>query len=462
MTTNGHASGSGSGNGHAHAPDDPARRAADSLLGALLRYPAALAEVLALVAEDDLPTDAGRKVFASALTLFRRGVPADLVTVADELHRRGWLADAGGYPGLAALAEAGGSGAQAAHYARLVRDRALLRRLALAAGEILREATDPPAPAREVLDSAERRVFALAELGVEGDAVPLAQALTEAKAAIDARRSAGGGCPGVPTGFVDLDRLTAGLQPGELIVLAARPSVGKTALGCALARNAARAGVPCLVCSLEQSRRELAERLLCAEGPLDSHRLRRGYLSGDEVRRLQQADDRLRAAPVYVDDTRLQSALRVTANARRHKARHGVGLVVLDYLQLVEPEDRKAPRHEQVGLVTRRLRQAAGELALPVVALAQLNREVEHRGGQRPKLSDLRDSGEIEQHADVVVLLHRPEPQPPGTFGTLDLIVAKQRNGPTGDVVLSWDRAAMRFADYAPDFAPHGGNGRDH
>jgi replicative DNA helicase len=450
---NGHANGQAARLALFRAPGpspDPAERA---VLGAVLRDNAALAEAGCLVREEDFFTDAHRKLWSGLSALVNAGTHADLVTLADELRRRGWVEDVGGYGTLADLWEAVPTSANVLHHARLVRDRAALRRLAVVGEEIARSAADPDDTAEALLGRAEQAVLAVAPLGAGGATAPLSEALDEACDRIDARCANAGQPSGVPTGLADLDRLTSGLQDGELTVLAARPSCGKTALAVSVARHAAmRLGLPTLVVSLEQRRAELAERLLCAESGLDSARLRSGLVGPEDARLLAAARDRLAPAPLFIDDTPAQGMLRVAAGARRLKHRRGLRLVVVDYLQLVDPEDRKASRNDQVGGIARRLKALARELAAPVLALCQLNREVESRPGGRPRLSDLRDSGEIEQHADTVMLLWRQAPTEPEQGSPVTRVgidVAKQRNGPTGDVTVAFRRACMRFEDYA-------------
>jgi replicative DNA helicase len=261
---------------------------------------------------------------------------------------------------------------------------------------------------------------------------------------------------GIATGFVDLDALTAGFQNNELIIIAARPSIGKTAFSLNIARHVAvEEQMPVLFVSLEQSRVEIAERLLAAQARVDSHKLRKGHLSGDDMGKLHVAGDVLRHANLFIDDSPSQGMLRIAANARRLKIRKpGIRLVVIDYLQLIEPENRRDPRQEQVAQISRRLKHLARELEIPVIALAQVNRSSEDRQDHRPRLADLRESGSIEQDADTCLMLHRP-----GRFdggqedNIIEVIVAKQRNGPTGEVTLAWIKNYMRFENYAGDGA---------
>jgi replicative DNA helicase len=250
----------------------------------------------------------------------------------------------------------------------------------------------------------------------------------------------------VPTGVADLDALTGGLQPGDLVVIAARPGVGKTGLALALVRHAAGLGHPALFCSIEMGRGELAARLLSAHTGVAGQLIRHGAVNASELRRLGDAVGEFAGLPAWIDDSPAQSVLRIAANARRLKRQRGLALVAVDYLQLVEPEERGVPRHEQVAAASRRLKALARELEVPLVALAQLNRESESRTDRRPRLSDLRESGQVEQDADVVVLLSRVEGRPDAIL----LDVAKQRNGPTGEAVVRFDRERMRFEEFTP------------
>ena len=422
-----------------------------SVLGSMLRDNGCIGDVLILLRAEDFYSDANRKVFAAVAHLFDSGKPADLVTTATLLIERGELDDMGGVgPGgvyLSELFDAAPSAANVAHYAGIVRDHSLLRSLIHASAEIADAAWSKSAPADEQLEAAEKKILAISDLGVVGQTVMVGSALTDALKRLDGRMQRGSDAS-VPTGFIDLDKLTSGLQDGELNLIAARPSCGKTALGLAITRHAVlKAGLPVLFVSLEQSRVELAERLLCMQANVDSHRLRKGMLNDAEMDALANAAHEIQNnGALHIDDTPSQGVTRIGANARRLKLRHGIRLVVIDYLQLIEPEDRKNPRHEQVANISRRLKHLARELKIPVVALAQLNREVEARSGGRPKLSDLRDTGALEQDADVVMLLHKLEEQ--GTTNLIEVIVAKQRNGPVGEVTLAFSKPFMRFENY--------------
>ena len=288
-------------------------------------------------------------------------------------------------------------------------------------------------------------------MGTSGDAITLEQAINTAYKLIDDRHHGEfTGLSGLTTGYRDLDEITAGLHNSEVIVIAARPSVGKTAFALNLLRNiVTETDSAAFFVSLEQSRIELAERLLCCQAKVDSHRLRKGNLSAEDMERIIEAGGVLRSAKLFIDDTPAQSMLRIAANARRLKRRHEIKIVVIDYLQLIEPDNRRDPRQEQVAQVSRRLKVLAKDLAIPIVALAQVNRSSEDRQDHRPRLADLRESGSIEQDADTVMLLHRPDRYEPGQHdGIIEVIIGKQRNGPTGEVTLAYLKQFMRFEDF--------------
>ncbi|HMP57941.1 MAG TPA: replicative DNA helicase [Gemmatales bacterium] len=424
------------------------------VLGSMLRDNGTIPDVLQIFKDEtNFYKDAHRKVFVGISALFDRGHPVDLITLGDELKQRAWLEEIGGLDYIVQLLEDAPTAAHAEYYARIVRDKAILRNLIAASHENLREAHSQSGPAEEILEAAERRIFEIAEWGVVGQPSPLAQPLTEAFDRLDQRihRDSDSSVSGLPTGYIDLDKITAGLQDSELVIVAARPSVGKTAFSLNLVRHIAiEEKAPVFFVSLEQSRIELAERLLSAQASVDSHRLRVGRISDDDHRRIVQASGPLREAKIYIDDSPGQNMLRIAANARRIKMKHGLRAVFVDYLQLVEPDPQYDSRQEQVAAISRRLKAMAKELKVPVVACAQLNRGVELRAEGEPKLADLRESGSIEQDADTVMLLHRPRDQSGQEIDAmLEIIVAKQRNGPTGKIVLTHLKQYMRFDNYA-------------
>jgi replicative DNA helicase len=442
-------------------PDSPgegrllpqSRDAERSVLGSMLRDNGVIGDVLQIVREENFYQDAHQKIFKAVVTLYDRGHPVDLVTLAELLREQQQIEDVGGYAYLGELWDAAPTAANAEYYARIVRDKAIVRYLIHASTEILRDSYDQIMPADELLETAERKVLDIAQMGITGQTYTLQEALREAYDRIDSRHQQDQfSISGLPTGFVDLDEKTAGLQNSELIIIAARPSIGKTAFALGLARHlTVNEAMPILFVSLEQSRIELAERLMCCQARVDSHKLRAGHLSsGEDMPKLIEAGDQLRKAKLFIDDSPSQGMLRIAANARRLKLRHGIKAVFIDYLQLIEPDNRRDSRQEQVAGLSRRLKHLARELHIPVIALAQLNRSLEDRQEHKPRLADLRESGAIEQDADTVLLLHRPEMYEPGEHpGMVEVIIGKQRNGPTGEIKLMFHKKFMRFENFA-------------
>ena len=442
-------------------PDDrlppQSRDAERSVLGSMLRDNEVIPDVIQLVRTENFYFDAHQKIFQAVTHLYDTAQPVDLVILAEYLNGQKQLEDVGRHAYLAELWDAAPTAANAEYYARIVREKAILRSLIHSSTEILRDAYEQAQPAEELLGSAERQIMEIAELGVTGQTIDLVQALDEAYARIDARsQRTHTNVSGLPTGFVDLDELTAGLQNNELVILAARPSVGKTAVAINIARHViVDEQMPAFFVSLEQSRIELTERLLCCQAKVDSHHLRSGRISArDEMPRLIEAGDVFRRTKMFIDDTPMQSMLRIGANARRLKRRHDIRIVIIDYLQLIEPENRRDPRQEQVAQTSRRLKFLARELKIPVLALAQVNRSSEERQDKRPRLADLRESGSIEQDADTVLLLHRPGLAGEGdeSDNMIEVHVAKQRNGPTGTIKLAFLKQFMKFENFRQEF----------
>src|SRR5262249_55290181 len=382
------------------------REAERCVLGSMLRDNGIIGDVLQIIREENFYADAHQKIYKAIVTLYDRGHPIDAVILADLLKEQKQIEDIGKHAYLGELWDAAPTAANAEYYARIVRDKSIVRSLIHAGNEILRDAYDQAQPADEMLEDAERKIFDIAQMGLTGQTYTLEQALAEAYDRIDTRPARDPrSISGRATGFVDLDEKTAGLQNSELIIIAARPSVGKTAIALNLARHiAVEEKQPVFFVSLEQSRIELAERLLCCQARVDSHKLRKGHLAADEMQRLIDAGGVLGKAKLFIDDSPGQGMLRVAANARRLKMRHGIKAVFIDYLQLIEPDNRRDSRQEQVAAISRRLKFLARELQIPVVALAQVNRSSEDRQDHRPRLADLRESGSIEQDSDTVML----------------------------------------------------------
>ncbi len=384
------------------------REAERCVLGSLLRDNGVIGDVLQVIREENFYADAHQKIFNAIVTLYDRGQPVDMVLLAELLKERQQIEDVGGYAYLGELWDAAPTAANAEYYARIVREKAVVRHLIHASTEILRDSYDQVMPADELLEAAERKILDIAQMGITGQTYTLSQAVTEAYDRIDTRQQRDQfSISGLSTGFVDLNDKTAGLQNSELIIIAARPSVGKTAFALNVTRNiVVEESQPVFFVSLEQSRIELAERLLCCQARVDSHRLRKGHLSAEDMQKLIEAGGILRNAKLFIDDTPGQGMLRIAANARRLKLRHGIRLVVIDYLQLIEPDNRKDSRQEQVANISRRLKFLARELQIPVVALAQVNRSSEDRQDHRPRLADLRESGCLT--GDTLVTLADP------------------------------------------------------
>jgi replicative DNA helicase len=388
-------------------------------------------------------------MFRTIHEMYETGTRAiDVVTLAHELQKRGDLDAIGGVPYLNQVMESVPHAAHAEYYARIVRDKWLQRTLIEACTESLREAHHGQDDVEQILSRAEQRIFGIVENQSTLEKIAIGDILEDTFARIFNRMDQEGTISGVPTGFHGLDDVTSGFQPTELLILAARPAMGKTALVCNFALAISKARHPVLLFSLEQSKLELAERLLCIHAKLSGHRLRQGDLDEYEQQTLTDAAEELRQFPVFIDDAPGRTMTQIAAIARRLKRRHGLGIIIIDYLQLIEPEDKNVNREQQISSITRRLKFLAKDLSVPVIALAQLNRGVEQREDKRPRLADLRESGSIEQDADIVMFLHRPEAyDPQDRPGEADLIIAKNRHGPIGNVELVWLKEMLKFGD---------------
>jgi replicative DNA helicase len=431
-------------------------------------------EVVLVLRPDDFYADANQKLFRHLLAMHDEGKRIDITLLVERLKQEGDFEAVGGAAYLAEVAQSVPYAANAAYYAEIVRDKATVRELIHASTEILRDASDPTIDPRELLNQAEEKVFGVHDRRSSDQVTNIHDLLIEAFERIDARLEGTEGS-GTPTGFRDLDTLTGGLHSSEFVVLASRPSMGKTALATNIAENVAiEAGMPVLFVSLEMARIELAQRLLCSQGRIDGNKFRSGFLSGDDRKKLVEASAKLSKAPLFVDDTPSRTISEIAACARRLKRREKIGLVVIDYLQLIQPDDPRDPRQEQVAKMARRLKALARELEIPVLCLAQLNRQVEAGKGDehRPRLSHLRESGAIEQDADVVMFIHREEyyytkeeAEAKGIGGLGTVIVAKQRNGPTGDVKVRFFDKHTRFENFSEkpysDFESFSGDSGD-
>lgn len=433
-----------------------------AVLGSALRDSSCLSDLVRQLQVEQFYSDKHQKIFKAMVEMFDSGRPIDALTLGEELARRGWLAEVGGAETIVELLEETLTAANATYYAKIVGDKSILRELIHTGTEILRSAYDSGGSPEELLADAEKRLFKILEDRGGGDAVDVKQVISRAFDRISHRQSRDGhAVAGVPSGFVDLDELTDGWQDSEMIIIAARPSMGKTAFALNLVEHATVAcQMPVLFASLEMSELELAERLLCSFARVNSHFLRKGRLGSEDMQKLIHAGSELSAAPLYIDDTPGQTMLRIAATARRLKLRSGLRMVVIDYLQLIEADDKSVSRQEQISTISRRLKNLARELKVPVIALSQLNRGVEAREGHRPRMSDLRESGSIEQDADVVCLLHRDDAYDPQDNPNIaEVILAKQRNGPVGDVKLRFEKSFTRFQNLQQELAPFGEGG---
>lgn len=426
------------------------------VIGSVLLDCSVLPEVAIEVAPEDFFRDGHRILFAGILECSESGGPVDALILAEHLERQGTYATAGGDE---ALSEIVGSVPHAAHaltYARIVRQTATARRVVEAAEETLRECYAGALKADELLAAAEGRFLAISESRLSASAATADETIEESVGQIVARREPTG--HGVMSGLGELDDITGGFQPGQLIIVAARPSIGKSALAQGILTTAAAdQGIASLLVSLEMSRAEVGERLLAARSGLDGHLLKHPRLMrADDNRRLFDASEDLRTFPFWVDDSPSRTLTQIAAVARRLKRQHGLGLAVIDYIQLIDAQPRKGEsRQEQVARISHRLKGIARELSIPVIALAQLNRQSEQREDRRPRLSDLRESGQIEADADLVILLHRPELADPNDRpGEADAIVAKNRNGPVGTARLRFVKHCTRFEPLAECVPP--------
>ncbi|MBI4410372.1 MAG: replicative DNA helicase, partial [Gemmatimonadetes bacterium] len=404
--------------------------------------------------------EANRRIFRAMARLFQRGQVIDPVTISEELKKTDELDSVGGVAYLAELLDAVPTAANIEYHARIVRERALLRRLIEASSQIIRDAYQSgERTVEEVLDEAEQRIFQVAQAHDRTGFVWIKKILYSAFEQIEKWQAAKGGITGVPTGFYDLDELTGGFQKGDLAIVASRPSMGKTAMVTGIALHAAITHqLPVALYSLEMSKDQIVQRMLCSEALVDLSRLRRGRLTDDDYVRLAQAAGHLNTAPVWVDDSGVLSVLEMRAKARRLKAEQPeLALVIVDYIQLMRPSTQAENRVQEVSEISRGLKALAKELNVPIIALSQLSRAPEQRSDHRPQLSDLRESGALEQDADLVMFLYRPEKylsdaeaQEKGLMGKAELIVGKQRNGPTGMIELFFRKECTRFESYTP------------
>jgi replicative DNA helicase len=436
------------------------------VLGSVLLMNEAIDEIGDYLRPEHFYNDAHQRMYSAIRDLYEKGIRGiDSVTLLEELNVRDELETVGGIPYITQVLSSVPHAAHARYYADIVRDKFVQRSLIYACTEILQDAYEATDDTDALLNLAEQKVFRILEEQETNTSIEMKDILIAAFDRINERLLNDKEVTGLSTGFTDLDHTTTGFQPAELIILAARPSMGKTALVCNIAEGVCRhenKGV--LVFSLEQSRLELAERFLCISAKINGHNLRAGNLSHDERDRMMAASSDLSGLPMYIDDQPGKTVPQMGALARRIHRKSPLGLIIIDYLQLIEPEDKGVPREQQIAQITRRIKFLCKELDVPTIALAQLNRGVELREDKRPKLADLRESGAIEQDADLVMFLHRPDAyDPEDRPGEAEVVIAKHRSGPTGIVRLVWRKEFMRFENYTssanPDFPISGEGG---
>ncbi len=448
-----------------------ALEAEQAVLAAMLLDAEAALHGASLLDDSMFYREGHRRLFRAMRAIIERGGVVDPVTLKEEVERRGELEAAGGIEYLSYLLDVGPTAANIDYHAKIVRDKAMLRRLIEAATGIVQDAYEGKRLADEVLDSAEQGIFDVSETRKTEGFVRLKELLWPTMERIESLHAGGQSITGVASGFKDLDDKTAGFQRADLVIVAARPAMGKTAFCLNVAQHAAiEKTVPVAIFSLEMSKAQLVQRLLTAEARVDAHRLRQGMLKDADYALLARAAGLLSSAPIWIDDSAALTPLELRAKARRIKAEQNIGLVIVDYLQLMRSPEQAENRVQEISAISRALKALAKELNVPVIALSQLSRAPEQRGGEnrRPQLSDLRESGAIEQDADVVLFIYREEMysgiEDPKTGenieGQAEVIIGKQRNGPTGTIKLHFHKAYTRFDSYSAREADEGGNGR--
>ncbi len=429
-----------------------------SVLGGMLIEKEAVPKAIELLSPESFYLKEHRLIFEAMISLFNAGEPIDTVTLYEELKKREKLEEAGGAVYLSKLSQNISSAANIEYHAKIILEKQILRGLITSSHEIAQAAYQGTEDAFDILDEAERKIFEITETHLKKSFQGMDRAVRDALEYIEAIHSNTRQSFSVPTGFYELDEMLGGFQKSDLIIIAARPSMGKTAFALTLARNAAiDHKIPVGIFSLEMSTMQLIIRLLCAEGRLNAHLVRTGKLPHEEGVKLSKNAHKLIESPIYVDDLPAQTVLEIRAKARRLKVEKNIGMIIIDYLQLMQGPASSESREREISHISRSLKSLAKELNIPVIALAQLNRAVETRTDKRPQLSDLRESGSIEQDADVVLFLNRPEYYGIKTFpddatpteGVAEVIIGKQRNGPTGEVRLAFVKEYARFENLA-------------
>ncbi len=428
-----------------------------SVLGAILINNHAFNQAAEVIDSGDFFRDAHRRIFEKIVSLTDRNQPVDLVTLTDELDRSGELEEVGGPAYISSLTDGVPRSANVEYYAKIVKEKSTLRRLISSANEVLSRAYDAEDDADLQLDEAERSIFQIAEGRMRSGFVPLGQLVDSSYTTLETLQEQRGLITGVPSGFHDLDEMTSGFQPADLVIVAARPSMGKTSFVMNIALNAAHHGKSVGVFSLEMSKEQLFLRILTSEARVDAHRFRGGYLGEQDYDRIASALSQLHELKVFIDDTPSAGILEMRAKTRRLKMEHGLDMIIIDYLQLMQGRGRFESRQQELASISRSLKILAKELGVPILALSQLSRASETRTDHRPQLSDLRESGALEQDADVVLFIYReemygaPEERDPESENKAKIIIGKQRNGPIGDVDLAFLKQFTRFENLASE-----------
>jgi replicative DNA helicase len=428
--------------------------AEQSILGGILLDNHAINNVLEILEISDFYSEAHRKIFSAIIDLGEKSEPSDLITLSNQLRDKNQIDAIGGVAYLASLVDNVPSAANISYYSKIVKEKSILRKLIGASTAILDKSYSSTSDVENVLDDAEHAIFEISQNKIRPSFFPLKELIKDSFKTIEKLYEKKELVTGVPTGYDDVDKLTSGLQNSELIIVAGRPSMGKTAFAINIAQNAAiEMGVPVAIFSLEMSKEQLAVRMLSSEARVDSQRLRKGFLGETDWPKLTTAAGKLSDAPIFIDDSPAISVLEMKAKARRLKTENGLGLVVLDYLQLMRGRDSSLPREQEISEISRSLKALAKELDVPVVALSQLNRQVEARTDKRPQMADLRESGAIEQDADVIMFIYRDEvynkSEDNPEKGLAEIIIGKQRNGPTGKAKLTFLNDYTRFENRA-------------
>lgn len=426
--------------------------AEQATLGSILLEKDSILNCIELLHWEDFYKTAHQIIYQCALDLFEKNQVVDLITLTEELTKRKQLDEVGGASYLATLMSCVPTAANVTYYAKIVEEKAILRKLINHATQIVTMGYEEQEEAQVLLDKAENLIFDVSQQKIKNFFSPIKDLLTESFEKIEDLYHSGNFITGVPTGFKQLDEMTTGFQPSELIIVAGRPSMGKTAFCMNIAQFAAmQHKVPVAVFSLEMSKSQIVQRMLCSEARIDTHALRRGVMPEEDWPKLSLAAGRLSAAPIFIDDSAGISPLEIKAKARRLKAKHDLGLILIDYLQLIQTGLKIENRQQEISQISRSLKGLARELNVPVVAVSQLSRAVEQRSDQRPRLSDLRESGALEQDADVVVFIYREEYYKPKSSkkGIAEVMIGKQRNGPTGTIELAFIKEYTRFENLA-------------